>query len=137
PIRRERGGIAVAGQEVWYAVDRWLSFIVLAQAEADNAAQVADDTGGSFARLLFPMAAIFVLFYFMIILPQKKEQEKARKLSTVKEKDHILTTAGIYGVVTNVQRDTQRVTIRVDEANGTKIKINMSAIAQILSDTDK
>ncbi len=110
---------------------------MLAQAEAENAAQAANDGGGSFARLMFPMAAIFILFYFMIIVPQKKEQEKTRKLSSVKEKDHILTTGGIYGVVTNVQRDTQRVTIRVDEATGTKIKISMAAIAQILSDTDK
>lgn len=110
---------------------------MLAQAVAENAAE-ADDTGGlNLSGLLFPMAAIFVLFYFMILVPQKKEQEKARKLSSVKEKDHVLTTGGIYGVVTSVQRDTQRVTIRVDEATGTKIKINMAAIAQILSDNDK
>lgn len=88
-------------------------------------------------QFLFPMVLIFLLFYFMIMVPQRKEQERARKLSQVKEKDHILTTGGIYGVVTNVQSDIGRLTIRVDETTGTKIKISMAAVAQILSDKEE
>ena len=45
----------------------------------------------------------------------------------------MVTIGGIYGVVTNVQRDADRVTIRVDEATGTKLKVNMSAIARVLT----
>jgi preprotein translocase subunit YajC len=45
----------------------------------------------------------------------------------------VLTVGGIYGVVTNVQRDQQRVTVRVDESNGTKLRLNMSAIARVLT----
>jgi preprotein translocase subunit YajC len=51
----------------------------------------------------------------------------------VKENDRVVTIGGIYGVVTNVQRDADRVTIRVDEATGAKLKINMSAIARVLT----
>jgi preprotein translocase subunit YajC len=118
-------------------VDSLLSFILLLAQAGDGAPAAGEGGGGGLLQQLFvPMVAIFVLFYFMIVIPQRKEQERAKKLSAVKEKDHVLTSGGIYGVVTGVQRDTQRVTIRVDDATGTKIKVNMSAIAQILSDKD-
>ena len=80
------------------------------------------------------MIVIMVLFYFMLIRPQKrKEQELREMVRNVKENDRVVTIGGIYGIVTNVQRDADRVTIRVDEATGTKLKINMSAIARVLS----
>ena len=35
--------------------------------------------------------------------------------------------------MTNVQRDAQRVTVRVDESTGTKLRLNMTAIARVLT----
>jgi preprotein translocase subunit YajC len=54
----------------------------------------------------------------------------------VKENDRVVTIGGIHGVVTNVQRDLDRVTIRIDESTGTKIKVNISAIARVLTGED-
>lgn len=80
------------------------------------------------------MAIIMVLFYLMMIRPQKrKEQELRNQVNAIKENDRVLTIGGIFGVVTNVQRDQQRVTVRVDESNGTKLRLNMSAIARVLT----
>ena len=80
------------------------------------------------------MAIVMVLFYLMMIRPQKrKEQELRDQVNAIKENDRVLTIGGIYGVVTNVQRDQQRVTVRVDESNGTKLRLNMSAIARVLT----
>jgi preprotein translocase subunit YajC len=88
----------------------------------------------AFIRVVGPMIAIMVLFYFMLIRPQKrKEQELREMVRNVKENDRVVTIGGIYGVVTNVQRDADRVTIRVDEATGAKLKVNMSAIARVLT----
>jgi preprotein translocase subunit YajC len=85
-----------------------------------------------------PMVVIMILFYFMLIRPQKrKEQELREMVRNVKENDRVVTIGGIYGVVTNVQRDAERVTIRVDEATGTKLKVNMSAIARVLTGDDQ
>ena len=42
-------------------------------------------------------------------------------LAGLKEKDRVVTIGGIHGVVTNVQRDREEVTIRVDEATGAKL----------------
>lgn len=79
-------------------------------------------------------AVLFALFYLMMIRPQKrKEQELRDQVSSLKENDRVITIGGIYGVVTNVQRDAQRITIRVDESTGTKLRLNMSAIARVLT----
>lgn len=88
--------------------------------------------------MMLPMIAIMALFYFMMIRPQKrKEQELRNQVSQLKENDRVVTIGGIYGIVTNVQRDAQRVTIRVDESNGTKLRLNMSAIARVLTAEDQ
>jgi preprotein translocase subunit YajC len=80
------------------------------------------------------MSVVMVLFYLMMIRPQKrKEQELKDQVNAVKENDRVVTIGGIYGVVTNVQRDAQRVTVRVDESTGTKLRLNMTAIARVLT----
>jgi preprotein translocase subunit YajC len=94
----------------------------------------APDDPYQFFRFMGPIFVIFILFYFMLLRPQKrKEQEFREMVRNVKENDRVVTIGGIYGVVTNVQRDAERVTIRVDEATGAKLKINMSAIARVLT----
>src|SRR5687768_5426423 len=87
-----------------------------------------------FIRLMGPIFVIMILFYFMLLRPQKrKEQEHRETVRNVKENDRVATIGGIYGVVTNVQREAERVTIRVDEATGAKLKVNMSAIARVIT----
>jgi len=104
------------------------SFLLLAQNQAP------ESDPNAFIRFMGPLVIIFVLFYFMLIRPQKrKEQELRRMIQNVKENDRVVTIGGIHGVVTNVQRDAERVTIRVDESTGTKLKVNMSAIARVFT----
>ena len=74
-----------------------------------------------------------------MLRPQKQEGTGASrsKVNSLKENDRVVTIGGIHGVVTNVQRDAERVTIRVDESTGTKLRVNMSAIARVLTDEDE
>jgi preprotein translocase subunit YajC len=110
-------------------------FQSLQLAQAPAAGQ--EDPFSAFLRAMLPLLAIFALFYWMFIRPQrKKEQEMRDMVRNVKENDRVVTIGGIYGVVTNVQRDADRLTIRVDEATGTKLRVNMSAIARVLSAED-
>jgi preprotein translocase subunit YajC len=88
-------------------------------------------------RILFMVLVTGLLFYFIMLRPQKrKEQEMRERINNIKENERVITIGGIYGVVTNIQREQQRVTIRVDEATGTKIRVNMSAIARVLTSED-
>lgn len=86
--------------------------------------------GGSTLFVILPYLAIFVVFYFLLIRPQQKErkrvEEEARLFrESLKNGDKVVTSGGIYGVVTSVREDT--VQLRV--ADATKIEILRSAIA--------
>ena len=84
---------------------------------------------------LLPFAAIFVLFYFLLIRPQRREQARRQEmLSGVKKNDRVVTAGGIYGIVTNVQREADEVTLKVDEATNTKLRVTLSSIARVLGD---
>lgn len=84
------------------------------------------------------VAIMFGLFYFIVLRPQQnKDRDFRSMLEGLKEKDRVVTIGGIHGVVTNVQRDREEVTIRVDESTGTKLHINTSAISRVVTDDDK
>jgi preprotein translocase subunit YajC len=109
---------------------------LFAQAEA---APAPDGGGqGSMLPLVAPMVAIFFLFYLLILRPERRKQaEHKLLLEAVKKNDRIVTIGGIYGVVTNVQRDADRVTIKIDEANNTKIDVTFGAIAKVIVEEQK
>jgi preprotein translocase subunit YajC len=109
-----------------------------AQSAAPGAAPDAAPGFGDGGRLMFMLLITGILFYFIMLRPQKrKEQELRNKVNSLKENDRVVTIGGIHGVVTNVQRDAQRVTIRVDESTGTKLRMSMSAIARVLTGDDE
>jgi preprotein translocase subunit YajC len=110
------------------------SFVVLA-AQAAPAAPQPDPNGP--LRWMGTLAVVMVLFYFMFIRPQKrKEQDLRSMVHNLKENDRVVTIGGIHGVVTNVKRDAEQVTIRIDESTGAKLRVNMSAIARVLTGDD-
>ena len=95
---------------------------------------------GPLPTLPFPILIVimFALFYFIILRPQQtKDRDFRSMLEGLKEKDRVVTIGGIHGVVTNVQRDREEVTLRVDESTGTKIRVGLSSISRIVTDDDK
>jgi preprotein translocase subunit YajC len=85
--------------------------------------------------LLFPLAAMIALFYFLVHRPQKREQARRQQmLGGVKKNDRVVTIGGVYGVVSNVNREADEVTIRVDESTNTKLRVTLSSIGRILGD---
>ncbi|MCO6048064.1 preprotein translocase subunit YajC [Aeoliella sp. ICT_H6.2] len=114
----------------------WTTSLLLLAQEA-GAQQAAAEADRPWYFDFIPMVLIALLAYFMLFLPEKKKQEQLKKLEGVKENDRVITTGGIYGVVTNIQRDAGRVTLRVDDATGTKIKVSLAAITQIQGDDNE
>jgi preprotein translocase subunit YajC len=58
-------------------------------------------------------------------------------LEALKKNDRVVTIGGIYGVVANVQRDVDRVTLKVDETTNTKIDVTVGAIARVVVDSSE
>lgn len=101
-------------------------------------AENAPDTQGGLGSMMPALVVIMVLFYFLILRPQKSKEKSFRSMvDSLKEKDRVVTIGGIHGVVTNVQRDHDVVTIRIDESTGAKIRVGTSAIARVVTDDDK
>ena len=96
--------------------------------------------GGGGAEGLFGLPTVFliiaVLFlYFFMIKPQRKDQARREAMMAgLKKNDRVLTAGGIYGVVLNVHREANEVTIRVDEATNAKLRVTLSSITQVLGD---
>jgi preprotein translocase subunit YajC len=86
---------------------------------------------------MLPMILVlFFLFYFLMIRPQSKERQKRQEmLGGIKKNDRVLTIGGIYGVVMNVNKEADEVTLKVDETSNAKLRVNLSAIARIMSAT--
>ncbi|MDD3088085.1 MAG: preprotein translocase subunit YajC [Candidatus Omnitrophica bacterium] len=77
---------------------------------------------------LLPLALIFVIFYFMLIRPQKqKEKDHQKMLSNMAKNDEVVTGSGIHGTIINVKEKT--VILRIDE--NVKIEIEKNSIAFI------
>ena len=100
---------------------------------AEDAPPATDGLMGMMPALII----IMVLFYFLILRPQKNKEHTFRSMiDNLKENDRIVTIGGIHGVVTNVQRESEIVTVRIDESSGTKIRIGTSAIARVVTDKE-
>jgi len=77
---------------------------------------------------LLPLALIFVIFYFLLIRPQKqKEKEHQKMLEGINKNDAVVTSGGIHGTVVNVKEKT--LTLRIDE--NVKMEIEKNSIAYI------
>jgi preprotein translocase subunit YajC len=95
--------------------------------------------GGNTRDFLISMATLWVplilIFYFLLIRPQRRQEaERRAKLAALKKNDRVITVGGIYGVVTNVQREIDEVTIKVDETSNTKLRVTLGSIARVLGD---
>ena len=76
-----------------------------------------------------PLVLIFVIFYFMLIRPQKqREKDHQKMVNDLSKNDDVVTSGGIHGTVVNVKDKT--VIIRVDE--NVKLEVEKGCIAQVL-----
>jgi len=77
---------------------------------------------------LFPLVLIFIIFYFLLIRPQKqKEKEHQKMIAGINKNDEIVTLGGIHGTVVNVKEKT--LILRIDE--NVKMEIDKNSVAYI------
>jgi preprotein translocase subunit YajC len=109
--------------------------LLLAQGTPAPGPASGDPAGSNYWVLAPPVIMMIVFFYFLVFLPQKKERQKQDSFhKTLKKNDRVVTIGGIYGVVVNVQREQDEVTIKVDEGTNTKLRLTFNAIARVVTD---
>jgi preprotein translocase subunit YajC len=74
---------------------------------------------------LVPIALVFAIFYFIILLPTRRKQKKLDEfLASLKVGDRVVTTGGIYGSVTKVNERS----VQLQIANNVRIEVAKAAI---------
>jgi preprotein translocase subunit YajC len=72
-----------------------------------------------------PIALVFAIFYFIILLPQKRQRKKLQAfLDSLKVGDKVVTTGGIYGSITRVNGQS----VHLQIAEKVRVELAKSAI---------
>jgi preprotein translocase subunit YajC len=79
---------------------------------------------GAWVQLL-PFALVLGIFYFIILLPMKRRQQKVQTfLAALKEGDKVVTSGGIYGTITRVGEQALQLQI----AERVRIEVSRNAV---------
>jgi preprotein translocase subunit YajC len=72
-----------------------------------------------------PFILVLAIFYFIILLPMKKRQQKVQAfLSALKVNDRVITSGGIYGTITKLAD----ASVQLQIANNVRIEVSRAAI---------
>jgi len=110
-----------------------LSSVMAAAGQATTGTTAA--TKGSGFDMLPIIIIVMVLFYILVIMPQKKSQKQTESMrNTIKAGDRVKSIGGIYGTVTAVDTTNDIVTVQVDR--NVKIDFDRNAIATVTKKED-
>ena len=74
---------------------------------------------------LLPFVLVVGIFYFVILLPMKRRQQKVQTfLAALKVGDRIVTSGGLYGTITRIGE----ASIQVQVANNVRVEMSRNAV---------
>jgi preprotein translocase subunit YajC len=101
--------------------------LTLATATGSGPEQVPAGPNPMWQILFFGL--MFAAMYFLLIAPQRKKQKEHEKmLKAITTGDEIITSGGIFGVISNVKED--RFVVKVSE--GTKLEIGKGFVQSVV-----
>lgn len=98
-------------------------------------ANPAGAEGGGMGIVGFlPIILMFLVFWFLIIRPQKKQSdERKAMIEAIKRGDKIVTNGGLFATVRDVKGDRIVATI----AEGVKVEISKNAVGGVLKEDEQ
>lgn len=94
----------------------------------------AGATANSSWSMWVMLILIFVVMWFFIIRPQRKQQKELEKFrNSLKRGDKVVTIGGIYGVVDEIKE--RQVIIKVD--GDTKLKVDKNSLVKDFTETQQ
>lgn len=96
--------------------------MLLLQAQAGGAA-------GIFGNPLTMIVLMFVIMWFFMIRPQRKQQKAIEAFrNSLSAGQQVVTSGGVYGTVKDIVTENGRQVVILEIATGVKIKIDKSSI---------
>ena len=111
---------------------------ILAQTTAPATAPAANPPPAGIQQLIQWMPLILIgLVMWVVVFRGKQTEQKKRQdmLGQLKRGDEIQTIGGEIGKVVEVRED--RVQVKIDESNNTKVWYTRNAIHRVIVETDK
>lgn len=83
---------------------------------------------------IIPFILIFAIMYFLLIRPQQQKLKQHQQMvNNLRRGDLVITQGGVIGKVSKVKDDNE---IEVEIAEGVKVRIVKSTVAQVVSKTE-
>ncbi len=93
-------------------------------------AQQAGSPTSGLMELILPFAAIFAVFYFLLIRPQQKKAKQHKEMiASLKRGDRIVTGGGIVGRVARVEGGDE---LTIEIAQGVRVRVMQSTVSNLL-----
>jgi preprotein translocase subunit YajC len=105
--------------------------------DAEIALAGAGSPGGSgpsaaISQVVF-FAAIFAIFYFLLIRPQQKQKrEREGMLQALRKGDRVVTSSGLHGHVLSLSKDETKDTVVIRVSDQVKLEFDRSAVGRIV-----
>ena len=94
--------------------------------------------GGSALGMFIPMVLVFVLFYFLIIVPQRKRQKAVEAmLNNLKPGDKVGTGGGVYGTIVSIREDKRTVQLKIAENPVVRVEVARASISGLQETTEE
>ena len=78
---------------------------------------------------MIPFILMFVIFYFLLIRPQQKQQKEHERLAkNLAKNDEVITTGGLHGTVVGLKENS--ILLRI--AENVKVEVERNAVSQVL-----
>jgi preprotein translocase subunit YajC len=108
----------------------YAAFLFAQADQGKNGGGQQDPFGG--LGMFLPLILIMLAFFFLIVMPARRRERIQREalFGALKKNDKVLTTAGIIGIVANVEDD--EVTLKVDESANVRLRMLKSSIVRII-----
>ena len=85
---------------------------------------MAPEGGGPWVQFV-PVLAVLAIFYFIILMPMKRKQQKVQQfLDHLKVNDRVITTGGIHGQITRLGDKT----VQLQIADKVRIDVSRAAV---------
>jgi len=98
-----------------------------------QASPTGSSSGPGFILAILPYLLFFVLFYYLFVAMPMRKKQKAfdEMMKNLKTGDRIVTTGGMYGVVTGISDKTLKIRI----ANNVAVDMDKTAVAGLAEES--
>ena len=104
---------------------------------ASAEAAPAGNTVAALVTTFLPLVLIFVVFWFMLIRPQRKKDKAVKEmLNNLKAGDRVCTIGGIYGTIVGLKDDTVTLSVGKDNLSMVVARWGIRSVEEVTIEND-